>query len=125
MQLLMSGTLKHLGVLWDMSLTNEQQYDKIVTFLRMSTAYVVGRKAFVDAKLLTINKCIDGLTGHPAELLDGLGHETLLLSVTGDRHCKRNGEAMNKCTVREVLQRSAEPPFFLIHRLCYNVTSHV
>ena len=52
------GNFKHLGIIWDMDLSNETQREIIEKYLRESTAYVIARKASVESKLLAIQKSI-------------------------------------------------------------------
>ena len=52
----------------------------------------------------------DGLAGHPADLVSGLSNQPYLLSVTGDRHTRHGGEAINECTVTAILRRGAVLP---------------
>jgi hypothetical protein len=52
------GNLKHLGVLWDMDLSNETQREQVTTFLRESLAYVCAKRASIRCKMIAITKCI-------------------------------------------------------------------
>jgi hypothetical protein len=52
----------------------------------------------------------DGLEGTPEELVAGLTDQAYLLAVTGDRHTRKEGRAVNECTVLETLPRTATVP---------------
>jgi hypothetical protein len=52
------GNLKHLGVVWDMDLSNETQRIQLTTYLRESLAYVVAKKASIRCKMIAISKCV-------------------------------------------------------------------
>jgi len=52
----------------------------------------------------------NGLEGTPEELVEGLAENHFLLSVTGDRHTYKEGQAINECTVLDILPRVAIPP---------------
>jgi hypothetical protein len=52
------GSLKHLGVFWDMDMTNYSQRQALMTRLRGALAHVTTRKASAGAKWMTIKTCI-------------------------------------------------------------------
>jgi hypothetical protein len=52
------GVFKHLGIIWDMDLSNETQRVQTRTHLRQSLAYVTARRASAEMKILAITKCI-------------------------------------------------------------------
>jgi hypothetical protein len=57
-QLRSDGVYKHLGIIWDMDLTNETQRQQTLTYLKQSLAYVSARRASADVKILAITKSI-------------------------------------------------------------------
>ena len=52
------GTFKHLGILWDMHLSNEQQRTHTLGYLKTALAYVCAKRASNTCKYLAITKCI-------------------------------------------------------------------
>ena len=50
------------------------------------------------------------LRGHPMEVLEDLGSNASLLSVTADRHCKQSNQPINKCTVMDIVTRQIRAP---------------
>jgi hypothetical protein len=52
------GNLKHLGVIWDMDLSNNTQRVQIETYLREALAYIMARRASNRCKVTAIVKCV-------------------------------------------------------------------
>ena len=53
-----NGSLKHLGVTWDMELGNDTQRNQLENYLSEALAYIVARRASTQCKILAITKCV-------------------------------------------------------------------